>query len=164
MEHEQGPEDKDGVTLLWKHPDIASGLADLPWHRDCGMGGHASMCPTAVLSLFLEHNRPETGEIRFLPGSWQRTHAFADADAPNAPRGVAPPAEPGDVTFHYGDGLHVSRPPTRTTGPFRSTVLIGYRRAGGGHHRGERHYNDVLLGDADGQVKDMRTTALAAAD
>lgn len=159
MAHKQGPTDKDGVTVLWKQPGIEEGLGDLPWHRDCGMGGHASMCPTAVLSLFLGPNRAEAGSIRFLPGSWQSSFPFADARSSDAPEGVAPPAEPGDITFHYGDGLHYAPPPTGTTGPFRRCVLMGYGRVGGGHHRGERHYNDVLLGSEDGQVKDMRAVA-----
>ena len=159
MIRKQGPEDKDGVTLLWKQPGVREGLGDLPWHRDCGMGGHASMCPTAVQSIFLGPNTPEAGEIRFLPGSWKMSLPFAEGEEASAPVGVAPPAEPGDVTLHYGDGMHVAPPPTGTSGPFRSCVLIGYQRAGGGHHLGGRHYNDVLLGSEDGQVRHLRSAA-----
>lgn len=159
MKSKQGPEDKDGVTILWKQPGVVEGLGDLPWHRDCGMGGHASMCPTAVQSIFLGPNTPEAGEIRFLPGSWQTSLAFAEGGADSAPKGVAPPAEPGDVTFHYGDGLHVAPPPTGTEGPFRSCVLIGYQRVGAHHHLGGRHYNDVLLGSEDGQIEHMSQVA-----
>jgi hypothetical protein len=36
---------------------------------------------------------------------------------------------------------------------------MGYGRRDGGHHLGGRHYNDVLLGSEDGQVKDMRAMA-----
>jgi hypothetical protein len=159
MVRKQGAEDKDGVTVLWKQPGVAEGLGDLPWHRDCGMGGHASMCPTAVQSVFLGPNTPEAGEIRFLPGSWRSSLPFAEGDSSSVPRGVAPPAEPGDVTFHYGDGMHVAPAPTSTQGPFRSCVLIGYQREGGEHHLGGRHYNDVLLGSEDGQVEHMAKVA-----
>jgi len=159
MEHKQGPEDKDGVTLLWKQPGVAEGLGDLPWHRDCGMGGHASMCPTAVLSVFLGPNTPEAGQIRFLPGSWKSSFPFVDGTDAAAPVGVGPPAQPGDITFHYGDGLHVAPPPTGSEGPFRSCVLLSYARTDGSHHLGGRHYNDVLLGSEDGQVKNMREMA-----
>ena len=163
METKQGPEDRDGVTLLWKEPGVEEGLADLPWHRDCGMGGHASMCPTAVLSVFLGPNTPEAGELRFLPGSWSYSLPFAEAGDESAPRGVAPPARPGDVTLHYGDGMHVAPAPTgRPTGedgPFRSCVLIGFSRQGSAHHRGGRHYNDLLLGAEDGQVTKMSKLA-----
>jgi hypothetical protein len=159
MDTKQGAEDKDGVTVLWKQPGVEEGLGDLPWHRDCGMGGHASMCPTAVLSVFLGPNTPEAGEIRFLPGSWKTTLPFAEAGDPHAPEGVAPPARPGDVTFHYGDGMHVAPPPTSKAGPFRCCVLMGFGRVGGRHHRGGRHYNDVLLGSEDGQIEHMRKVA-----
>ena len=111
------------------------------------------------MSIFLGPNAPEAGELRFLPGSWQMSYPFAEGTDARAPQGVAPPARPGDVTIHYGDGLHVAPPPTSETGPHRSCVLIAYRRKGGGHHRGERHYNDVLLGSADGQIQDMRKVA-----
>ena len=150
---------KHGVTLLWKQPGVLEGLGDLPWHRDCGLGGHASMCPTAVVSVFLGPNTPEAGELRFLPGSWQMSFPHQNADSPLAPRGVAPPARAGDVTIHYGDVLHVAPPPTGASGPFRSCILLGYTRAGGGHHEGGRHYNDVLLGDESGQIADMRKIA-----
>ena len=163
MKHNQGPEDKDGIALLWKRPGVAEGLGDLPWHRDCGMGGHASMCPTAVLSLFLGPNTPEAGQIRFLPGSWKSSFPYIEGDAASAPHGVGPLAQPGDITFHYGDGLHVAPPPTGTRGPFRSCLLMGYGRSDGGHHRGERHYNDVLLGSEDGQVTNMRDVAKSRA-
>lgn len=159
MHQPMAPGDRDGVTVLWKQPGVTEGLGDLPWHRDCGMGGHASMCPTAVLSIFLGENTPEAGELRFLPGSWQTSFPFAEADDDGAPRGVAPPAQPGDVTFHYGDGIHVAPPPTSEAGPHRSCILIGFKRDGGYHHRGGRHYNDVLLGSEDGQIQHMRQVA-----
>ena len=159
MVNKMGAEDQDGVTVLWKQPGVEEGLADLPWHRDCGMGGHASMCPTAVLSVFLGPNTPEAGEIRFLPGSWGTSLPFSEAGDKQAPKGVAPPAQAGDVTFHYGDGLHVAPAPTDSVGPFRRSILIGFSRADGGHHRGDRHYNDALLGSEDGQIEHMSKVA-----
>lgn len=152
-------DESDGVTVLWKQPGVEQGLADLPWHRDCGMGGHASMCPTAVLSIFLGSNTPESGELRFLPGSWQTSLAFAEADDPDAPKGVAPRAEPGDLTFHYGDGMHVAPAPTASGGAYRSCILVSFAKADGRHHRGGRHYNDVLLGSEDGQIEHMSKVA-----
>ena len=32
----------------------AGGLADLPWHRDCGMGGHPVKCPMLNVGIQLE--------------------------------------------------------------------------------------------------------------
>ena len=142
-----------------KTPGVASGLSDLPWHRDCGMGGHASMCPTLITSVFLGHNSPEAGALRFLPGSWKTSFGFGDHHDTEQTRGVLPPAEPGDVTIHYGDVWHAAPPPTSDEGPFRCCLLLSFEREGAFNHRGERHYNDVLLGDDEGQVKDMREMA-----
>ncbi len=158
MKH-RDPADVDGVTVLWKRPGVTEGLGDLPWHRDCGMGGHATMCPTLVASIFLEANTPEAGALRFLPGSWKTSLPFAEPGDPDAPEGVVVPARAGDVTLHYGDGLHVAPGPTSSAGPFRSCVLIGHQREGARHHRGERHYNDVLLGSEDGQVRHLTSRA-----
>ncbi len=149
----------NGVTVLWKNPAMSEGLSDLPWHRDCGMGGHAVMCPTMVMSTYLQPATPETGELRFLPGSWKTSFGFAEATDPAAPRGVAVAAEAGDVSLHYGDGMHAAPPPTGTQGPFRSSVLMGFTRPGARHHRGEDHYNDVLLQREDGQVEHLARIA-----
>ena len=70
--------------------------------------------------------------------------------------------QPGDVTLHYGDGLHVAPPPTGRKGPFRSCVLMGFQRADAWNHRGTRHYNDVLLGSEDGQIEHMTKVAARA--
>src|SRR5207249_7651555 len=59
----------EGVTVIYKRPSMAEGLGDLPWHRDCGMGGHAVMCPILLASVYLTAATPETGELAMLPGS-----------------------------------------------------------------------------------------------
>jgi hypothetical protein len=69
----------DGVAVIYKHPDLVEGLGDLPWHRDCGMGGHAVTCPTAIASVFLTDGTPGSGELLFLPGS---RHAAFNAHDP----------------------------------------------------------------------------------
>jgi ectoine hydroxylase-related dioxygenase (phytanoyl-CoA dioxygenase family) len=153
------PGAQDGVTVLWKNPGMTEGLGDLPWHHDCGLGGHAAMCPTLVCSIFLGPNTPEAGALHFLPGSWQSSVGFAEAGDADAPQGVIPPAEPGDLTLHYGDGKHAAPGPTGAGGPFRSCILLGFKPPGAHHHRGERHYNDVLLGSEDGQIEHMTRAA-----
>ena len=153
------PGELDSVSVLWKLPDIREGLADLPWHRDCGMGGHATMCPTMVCSVFLGPNTPSAGELRFLPGSWKGTYRVGGATAEDRAHGVLIPAQAGDLTIHYGDGWHAAPPPTSTEGPFRSCVLVSFQREGARNHRGLRHYNDVLLGEDEGRVRDMTEVA-----
>lgn len=144
--------DTDGVTVLWKRPDVKEGLADLPWHRDCGMGGHALNCPTLIMTICLTDGSAAAGELRALPGSQHTTHPTVDGTEANAPRGVSFAVGAGDVSLHFSDVLHASMPPTSADGPHRISVLIGFTPEGAGHHRGERHYNDVLLSRDDGLV------------
>ena len=151
----------DGISILIKNPDMTEGLSDLPWHRDCGMGGHASMCPVLIFSIYLAPSRPETGELRMLPGSHEASLGFFEATDPRAPRGVSLAADPGDLTLHYGDIMHAAPPPT-SSGPFRKCVLLSFARPDAYNHRGERSYNDVLLSRDDGQVEHLAKVAKRA--
>jgi ectoine hydroxylase-related dioxygenase (phytanoyl-CoA dioxygenase family) len=154
---------EDGVSLLIKNPDMTEGLSDLPWHRDCGMGGHACMCPVLVFSIYLSAARPETGELRMLPGSHAGSLGFFDARDPEAPRGVSLAADPGDVSLHYGDIMHAAPPPSGK-GPFRECLLLGFARPDAYNHRGLRSYNDQLLSRDDGQVEHLGKVAGRAAE
>lgn len=158
----------EGVSVLWKHGGMEDGLADLPWHRDCGLGGHAAMCPTVVASIFLHENTPEAGALRFLPGSWQAMYQGSNSNATNSDEGVIIPAEAGDVTLHQGDSFHAAPPPVskdgrllgENDGPFRSCLLVSFEREGAFNHReGEVRYNDVLLGDENGRVSQITKVA-----
>lgn len=159
LEHRAPPSAEEGVSVIWKRPRMSEGLGDLPWHRDCGMGGHAVMCPTLIASVFLTPATPETGELRMLPGSWQRGCGPIDARHPQAPRGVSFAAAPGDVSLHYGDTMHAAPPPTRDDlDTYRISAVTGYARAGARAHRG-RHYNEVLHRREDGQIEHLAKVA-----
>ncbi len=151
----------DGVTVIWKQPGVSEGMGDLPWHRDCGLGGHATMCPTLVCSVFLTDGTPETGELVFLPGSWRTSAVQAVfAGDPSAPVGAHFRARPGDVSLHYGDTLHVAPPPTRTDLPtYRASAVVSFAREGAHHHRGEPSYNAVLHRRDDGQIEHLARVA-----
>ena len=154
-----GEEKIDGVTVVFKNPDMQEGLSDLPWHRDCGMGGHAITCPQTVLSLYLYDATPELGPLLFLPGSHRACVGFFDPDEPGAPEGIRVDARAGDVTLHYSDVMHAAPAPTASRGPYRQSVLLNFAPVYE-QHRGGRHYNDVLLeNSADGQVEHMRRKA-----
>ena len=146
---------RDAVTVLWKRPSMTEGLADLPWHRDCGMGGHARNCPAIVMTICLTRGTPEAGELRFLPGSHRGSYPFVDGTDTRAPRGVSVPVAAGDVTIHFTDVMHASMAPTSESGPHRISVLLAWVPPDAGHHRGGRHYNDVLLEGDDGHVEHL---------
>jgi ectoine hydroxylase-related dioxygenase (phytanoyl-CoA dioxygenase family) len=143
-----------GVSVIYKNPEMKEGLSDLPWHRDCGMGGHAILCPVLIVSIFLNESSERSGHLRYLPGSWQGSCRFIDARHEAAPEGISADAEPGDVALHYGDVMHAAPPPTGE-GPYRESVVMAFAREDARPHDGKRHYNDVLLGREDGQVQHL---------
>ncbi len=150
----------NGVTVIFKGPGMTDGLSDLPWHRDCGMGGHSVMCPVLLASIYLTPATPESGELRFLPGSWQGTYGFREATDARAPRGVGFRAEPGDVTIHYGDVMHAAPPPLRgNLGTYRISAITGFARADAYNHRGDSSYNAVLHQREDGQIEHLAKVA-----
>jgi hypothetical protein len=164
LEHRAPPSAEEGVSVIWKRPRMTEGLGDLPWHRDCGMGGHALMCPTLIASVFLTAANPETGDLRMLPGSWRRGCGPIDARDPRAPRGASFAAEPGDVSLHYGDTMHAAPPPARDDlAEYRISAVTGYARPGARAHRG-RHYNEVLHRSDDGQIEHLAKVAEKAQD
>ncbi len=149
---------QQGVSIIFKNPGMTEGLGDLPWHRDCGMGGHAVMCPVLIASIFLWDATPESGELRVLPGSWSGACSFIDARHPKAPRGVGLAAAAGDVSLHYGDLMHAAPPPAGA-GPYRASVVMGFAEEGVRPHRFRNSYNDVLLSRDDGQVEHLAHVA-----
>jgi ectoine hydroxylase-related dioxygenase (phytanoyl-CoA dioxygenase family) len=149
-----------GVTLIYKRPDMVEGLSNLPWHRDCGMGGHAAICPRLIVSVFLSPANPETGDLVVLPGSHLTAVASFEADDARAPRGVRLLAGPGDVVLHYSDTMHAAPEPTgKGLDAYRISATVDFARPGAGHHRGENSYNDVLHQREDGQIENLRQVA-----
>ena len=119
------PREQDGVTVIFKNPDMSEGLSDLPWHRDCGMGGHAIMCPTVIISIYLYDATDEAGALRFLPASHKASFGFLDAGDSKAPRGVRADARAGSVTLHYGDVMHAAPEPTAPlTAPVETLTAV----------------------------------------
>jgi len=146
----------DFASVLYKNPGVVEGLSDLPWHRDCGMGGHGVMCPTVNLSIFLSEANDATGPLKVLPGSHRGSVPFIDATHEKAPAGIPVSGQPGDVSLHYGDVMHAAPPPTGE-GPFRRSAVLTWKPKDAQPHTGQRHYNDVLLeGSEDGQVSDLQ--------
>src|SRR5205814_7390996 len=101
----------EGVTVIYKRPGMVEGLGDLPWHRDCGMGGHAVMCPTLLISVYLTAATPETGELLMLPGSHRASYSAHDQRCDPAAHAAHFSARPGDVSVHYSDTVHSAPPP-----------------------------------------------------
>jgi hypothetical protein len=148
---------EEGVSLIFKRPGMdEGGLSNLPWHRDCGMGGHAEVCPVLIASVFLTDSNRASGDLRMLPGSWQGSVPYIDANHPKAPPGAAFRAKPGDVSLHYGDTMHAApAPEDPDRSSYRISAVTGYGRPDKKLPKQKGGYNSVLYGRGDGQIEHL---------
>ncbi|HZP31472.1 MAG TPA: phytanoyl-CoA dioxygenase family protein [Acidimicrobiia bacterium] len=141
----------DGFSVVMKHPEVVEGLSDLPWHRDCGLGGHPVLCPGLQIGIQLDAASAATGQLHMLAGSHAcSSHQLDPGDEAQLPA-VAIDTAPGDVTVHYGHVLHAAPPPTGG-GPGRRALYVSFVRPETLAYIGPGHgYNDVLF-ERDGAV------------
>ena len=118
------------------------------------------MCPVLIVSVFLTSASADSGELRFLPGSWTHTCGFMEAGDRSAPSGASFRARPGDVSIHYGDVMHAAPPPRRgDLDAYRISATVAFARPGARHHGDARSYNDVLHQREDGQIEHLAVVA-----
>ena len=149
----------DGISVVLKHPDVVSGLSDLPWHRDCGMGGHPVLCPTLNIGIQLDRADAANGQLVFLAGSHHHTNSLTDADRHADWPVVHVEADPGDVTVHYGHAQHAAPPPTSPAAN-RRALYVGFVPPAIFDVIGpEQGYNDVVYESGDGVQPPSALTA-----
>ena len=85
------PRDRlDGNSVVIKVPGAGEGLADLPWHRDCGMGGHPVKCPMLNVGIQLDPATAETGQLLMIAGSHRGTSRLPGSEGDRAAAGRTP--------------------------------------------------------------------------
>jgi ectoine hydroxylase-related dioxygenase (phytanoyl-CoA dioxygenase family) len=144
----------DGNSVVIKVPGASAGLADLPWHRDCGMGGHPVKCPMINVGIQLDPATAETGQLQMIPGSHRGTSRLPRPVEAQRLRVVALATEPGDVTVHFGHTLHAAPPPIDEHAKGRRALYLTFvppltfEMIGPG-----QGYNDVLFTRGEGRVQ-----------
>jgi ectoine hydroxylase-related dioxygenase (phytanoyl-CoA dioxygenase family) len=116
----------DGHGVVIKVPGASSGLADLPWHRDCGMGGHSVKCPMLNIGIQLDAATKAAGQLHVLAGSHRGTSRLPGPGETDGLPVVAVTTEPGDVTVHYGHTLHAAPPPSDRHAVGRRALYLSY--------------------------------------
>jgi hypothetical protein len=114
----------DGNGVVIKVPGAGPGLADLPWHRDCGMGGHPVKCPMLNVGIQLDAATAGSGQLQMIPGSHRGTSRLPGAAGalPVVPLST----QPGDVTVHFGHTLHAAPPPTDLHAAGRRALYLSF--------------------------------------
>jgi len=151
----------EGHSVVIKLAGAVEGLADLPWHTDCGLGGHSVMCPAIQIGIQLDAAGPDDAPLRVRAGSWRGSCHVRALSERGGELEVALETQPGDCTVHFADLLHAAPPPARAGGG-RRTLYVSYYSptlfevVAPGHA-----YNDVLRRRDDGvtaSVDDLLTS------
>jgi hypothetical protein len=112
-----------GGEGLVKPLGIVRGLSDLPWHRDCGQGGHSYQCSGLTCGISVTGADRVSGALGVVPGSHRINTSSAGLDPllDLTPRKLE--TRTGDVTVHCSDTLHRAYPPIERP---RKVVYSGF--------------------------------------
>jgi hypothetical protein len=114
---------RHGGEGLVKPLGIVRGLSDLPWHKDCGQGGHSFGCNGLTCGISVTGADRVSGALGVIPGS-HRANTMAtgrDRRLDLQPRMLE--TRTGDVTIHCSDTLHRAHPPVERP---RKVVYSGF--------------------------------------
>ena len=103
---------KMGAEGLVKPLDIRTGLSDLPWHKDCGQGGHSYVCCGMTVGISVTGADRRSGALGVAPGSHRANVQTAGFDPSLDIPPVKLETRTGDVTVHGSDTLHRAHQPT----------------------------------------------------
>ena len=141
----------EGSAVLLKAPGETKGLSNIPWHQDCGMGGHALICPALSIGIQITGSSAETGNLQVIPGSQGQTMHYQWERELGAVPVISIDTLPGDVTVHVADVMHASPKPTGAGG--RRTMYVSFYPTKLWDHVGPGEaFNDVVrnrTGEAD---------------
>ncbi|WP_059019394.1 phytanoyl-CoA dioxygenase family protein [Mycobacterium sp. M26] len=142
------PDRMEGAAVLLKVPGKTSGLSNIPWHQDCGLGGHSILCPAVGIGIQLTGSSAATGNLQVIPGSHGQAVHYRWMQRSDDIAYVSIDTEPGDVTVHVQDVMHASPPPTGTGG--RRTMYVTYYPPALWDHIGPGEaYNDLVRNRTD---------------
>ncbi len=115
---------KMGAEGLVKPLDIRTGLSDLPWHKDCGQGGHSYYCCGLTVGISVTGADRESGALGVAPGSHRANVQTAGLDPSLDIAPIKLETRTGDLTVHCSDTLHRAHHPTKRP---RKVVYTGFR-------------------------------------
>ena len=102
-------------AILKEYPSEGdmSSFANLPWHKDCGLGGCPVTCPRVHIGIQLDAANADSSQLFMLAGSAGRVcHEPANKQEWDRLPVVGLETEPGDATLHMGCGLHAGPRPS----------------------------------------------------
>ena len=148
------PDRMEGTAVLIKAPGRTSGLSNIPWHQDCGTGGHALFCPAVSVGIQLTGSTAATGHLQVVPGSHGQALKYRWQERLHDVPVVSIDTAPGDVTVHIPDVMHASPEPT-AVGNRRTMYVTHYPSALWDHIGPGEALNDLVRNRTE-QVADLQ--------
>jgi hypothetical protein len=103
--------DGNVIEALVKPLGVVEGISDLPWHKDCSLGGHSFQCCSLVVGISVTGADADSGQLRVIAGSHraliQPAFVRRGLDLPQ----IDLPTRTGDVTVHLSCTMHMSQAP-----------------------------------------------------
>ncbi len=155
------PDRMEGTAVLIKVPGRTRGLSNIPWHQDCGTGGHAVFCPSVAVGIQLTGSCAATGNLQVVPGSHGQALNYRWRDRSDVPV-VSIDTAPGDVTVHIQDVMHASPRPTGA-GHRRTMYVTHYPPALWDHIGPGEAFNDLVRNRTE-QVADLQRPSTELGD
>ena len=133
----------EGIGVVIKPAGKLRGLANIPWHTDCGLGGHLIQCPSVAIGVQLTDATPETGCFEAIAGTHGASCPVPTPEDLERWPHLLVPTQAGDVTVHIADLMHASPRPTGEGG--RRTMYVSYYPPTLFEHIGSGEaYNDAI--------------------
>ena len=101
-----------GIEALIKPIGVVEGISDVPWHRDCDLGGHSYDCAAMTCGISVTPSDEESGALLVVAGSHRAPSPPFVIDPLGLPV-VTLSTQPGDITLHLSCTLHMATPPRR---------------------------------------------------
>lgn len=137
------PDRMEGSPVLLKAAGETTGLSNIPWHQDCGMGGHGIICPSVAIGIQITGSSAATGNLKMVPGSHGQTLHYQWERRTEGVPVVEIDTAPGDVTVHIQDVMHASPKPLGEGG--RRTLYVSFLPAKLWEHVGPGEaFNDLI--------------------
>jgi hypothetical protein len=112
------------IEALIKPIGVVEGISDVPWHKDCSLGGHSYGCCSMTVGISVIGADAESGQLRVVAGSHraliQPAFVRRGLDLPQ----VDLPTRTGDITVHLSCTMHMAQPPTKRE---RKVMYTGLR-------------------------------------
>lgn len=118
------PDRSLGTFAVLKRASAADGLTNLPWHVDCGLGGHPLTCPGVHIGVQLTASNPRLGAFSIVAGSHASSVRQDHIDLATWPV-VTVDTQPGDITLHVQHALHAA-PAPEDPHDGRRTLYLGF--------------------------------------